>query len=249
MKRQIFFALCLAVWCTAAFSQGNQRYKELNWRVFHWVNFSKYVDINSAEWKNMPLQDKKALMQIPDDELKAMSTRELIDAYVECAFTRNLFLYSEIDVYYDQLYRGFNGVGELMQRKDVVDEVVKYYSAMDPQSSVISPAGIPMRFQMQFMEYLIGNPRMVEKCTIEQQRALVRELLRQSARRGAIQYADDNLESNAYALAQLLDKSTASTANELTQLEGSLWLRKTGRLPNDHLSSKVIELAERFIGR
>jgi len=159
MYKKSIFIFCFVIYYSCAlFGQNIQNYKNLDWRIFHRLNFSDYVDIKSEEWKNMHPKDKKALLQIPEIELKKMSTNELLQSYIDCAYTRSFFLFNEIDLYYKKLYNSFNGVPELISRQDVVEEIIKQYSKMDAQENKVSPAGIQMPFQIQLqVRSLVGN--------------------------------------------------------------------------------------------
>ena len=185
-------------------------------------------------------------MQIPEDELLTMPTEKLIQAYIDCAFARNFFLHSSIESYYNELYNSFNGVRELMKREDAFEEIIKFYSSMDSQDSAISAAGLPMRFQIQFVEYLIGNPRLLEGSNHEQLLNLATELIKKSERRTAIQYAEDNLQSNTYALAQLLASPSSNRKNDLIQIDQIDFLLKTGRIPNEAITFQILNLAKDF---
>jgi hypothetical protein len=196
----------------------------------------------------MSLIDKKALMQIPDGELKAMPTRKLIEAYLDCRFTRNLFIYSDIESYYEQLFMGFNGARELVERNDVVEELIKYYAEMDPFDSNVSGAGVPIRFQVRFVEYLIGNPQIFKKVTDGQLRALLAELMKQVRKKSVSPSADDNLESSIYAIAQVLRSPSGGKELELAQIENSDFLLRTGRIPDERLAERVFDLARRVVG-
>jgi hypothetical protein len=225
------------------------KYKNISWRIYHQLNFSDYVDINSSEWKSISPKEKKELMQIPNNELKAMSTEDLIKAYINCAYTRSFFLFSEVDEYYEQLYQGFNGVGELLNRPDVTNEVIKYYIQMDPQDNTMSASGIQMPFQIQFIEYLIGNPVLVSKFDSEQLRLLTSELVKKYKIKIQKQSVIiETLESNIYSLSRLLSRNETGKQDIMLTIEGISYLQKNGRIPNDEITSQIINLSNDFIG-
>jgi len=248
MLKKTFLVLCLLIFTYPLVGQDMNKYRNINWRIYHQLNFSDYIDINSAEWKSISPKEKKELMQIPENELKTMSTKELIEAYINCAYTRSFFLFSEIDEYYKHLYQGFNGVNELINRRDAVDEITKYYIAMNPQDNAVSTAGIQMPFQIQFIEYLIGSPEIVKKIDSEKLHLIVSELVKKYQIKTQIQSAlTETLESNIYAISRLLDRSDTGKQNELTMVVGITTLHKTGRIPNDKISYQIINLANEFI--
>lgn len=248
LKKSIFF-FCFVIYGGALFGQNIQNYKNLNWRIFHWLSFSDYIDIQSEDWKNMPFKEKNALLQIPTTEFKIMSTNELLEAYIDCAYTRSFFLFSEVNTYYEKLYRSFNGVPELISRTDVVAEIIKHYTDMDPQLNKISSAGIQMPFQIQFMEYLIGNPNLLEKFNSGQLQIITKELVQKYQIKTQLVGSEDNFESNIYAIAQVLACKETGKHDELAKIDDIAFLQKTGRLPNSRIASQIINLAKNFIGK
>lgn len=249
MLKKSFLIFCFFVFSCALFGQNLDKYKNINWRIYHQLNFSDYVDINSEEWKNISPKEKKELMQIPKNELKTMSTKELIDAYINCAYTRSFSLFSEVDKYYEKLYRGFNGVNELLNRPDAADEIIKYYITMNPQDNTISTAGIQMPFQIQFIEYLIGNPDLVKKFNSEQLRLIASELVKKYEIKTKTQpVIIETIESNIYAISRLLGRSETGKQNILASVDGINSLLKTGRIPNDKIAAQIINLTNDFIG-
>lgn len=249
MLRNSVLIFCLFISTYSLTAQDMNKYKNINWRIYHQLNFSDYVDVNSEEWKSISPKEKKALMQIPENELKTMTTKELIEAYINCAYTRSFFLFSEIDKYYQKLYRGFNGVHELLNRSNAVEEIIKYYISMNPRDNTVSYGGIQMPFQIQFIEYLIGNPDLVQKFNSKQLRLIVSELVRKYQIKTQIQpVVIETLESNIYALSRLLSRNETGKQNVVLSIEGINPLQKSGRIPNDKIASQIINLSNDFIG-
>ena len=143
------FNICL-------FGQNSDRYRNLNWRTYHSLNLADSIDVYSDDWKNISISERAKLFQIPGDELSTMSTEELIQAYTDCLFTRNIIFHNEIEGFYKQLDHGFNGIGELLSRKNAGEGVIAYYLNLDPTDGTISPAGISTMNQIYFIEYFLG---------------------------------------------------------------------------------------------
>jgi hypothetical protein len=139
------------------------KYKNINWRIYHSLNWKDYVDYKSEEWKNMPFKEKNSLFQIPTKELQAMYTNELIEASVDCYFARGIGKFSTINSYYEEIYDGFNGFRELTMREDVGTKIIDYYGGLRLQTGASSKAGLTMKKQVQILEYLIIHPRIIVK--------------------------------------------------------------------------------------
>lgn len=207
MSKKTPFLLFIILYSSIILGQNYDKYKKLNWRVYHWLSFSDSIDIYSEEWKKMPKKEKDQLMQIPSNELNVVTTEELIEAYIDCAFTRNLFLYPQISTYYEQLSRGFNGINELTNRKDFPEKIISFYAKMDPKKDSKSKAGIKTPHQIQFIEYLFGNPEVINIFKADQLKQIVSELTIKYQIKSELSLAnsDYNNVSVIYALAQILN--------------------------------------------
>lgn len=248
MINKIIFILCCFILINSSLGQNYDKFKKINWRIYHQLNFSDYVDIHSTEWKSMSIKVKDSLLQIPENELKAMSTKELIEAYINCRFARNFFLWPNVTQYYDELFSAFNGTRELLDRVDAPDELIKYYKNMNPIENTISLSGVPVQFQIQFIEYLIGNPSIVEKINIKQLYLFISELVKKyEIKREIPSTYIENLQSNIYAISQLLSHKDMNNL-ELYNVNGISLLRKSGRIPNKNISTQIIYLANKFLG-
>jgi len=231
-------------------SQNLEQFRSTNWRIFHQLNFADYIDINSNEWKRLSPQEKKSLMQIPENELKSLTTVALIEIHLNSAYTRSFFLFSEVGEYYNQLIHGFNGFNELINRPDVIDEIIKYYISMNPLEKNVNTAGVEMINQIQFIEYLIGSPYLVNKFNNSQLNLIIPELIKKyNLKSGNQQIVIESIESNIYALAQFLDNNKSFKYNVLNSIDGFVFLKNSGRMSNNTIASALINLSNNLIGK
>lgn len=225
-------------------------YSNVSWEIYHRLDFNQYVDATTDEWKKMAPTKKIALLQIPTNELKNMSTKELLEAHTNSFFVRTFFLHSKIDDYYRQLFTLFNLTNELIEREDIVSEIIQYYSKMNPLEDKYNRSGIQMCYQVQFVEYLIGNPSLVEKYSMEDLTVLINELVQ---RYNLKSFANPDkwkiFESNIYAISILLYRNDTGMKNDLMQIENIDELHKTGRIHNPSTEEQIILLANNFIDK
>jgi hypothetical protein len=219
----ILIVLCLSV----SFGQIPEKYKRLNWRMFHSLNWRDSVDYQSDDWKNMPIEEKNSLFQIPPDELRAMSTDELIEASIDCYFARRVGKYSTMQRYYKEVHDGFNGFRELTMRQVVGRGLIDYYQRINLQSGVSSPAGLPIKTQIQILEYLIASPEVCGLFKAEELGQLIRVLMQRYSQKGMMPevFSERDMISNVYALATLLnqkDQETRKRIRGINQMEAFL---------------------------
>ena len=240
--------LLLLVLNFSMFTQQSRAYNDINWRIYHQVDFDKYIDVTTEEWKSMSIEEKDKLLQIPETELKTISTEELIETFTSSFYARNFFLHSKIDDYYEKLFISFNAVSELISREDVVSEVIKYYANLNPLEKTYNRSGIQACYQVQFIEYLIGNPNLVIKYRTEDVKVIVSELLKKYKSKLNAEPGNRKLyESNIYAISKLLGRDDTGMKNELMQIDDIISLQKTGRSFNTLTEAQIIALANNFV--
>lgn len=85
------------------------------------------------EWKTFTtFSEKIDACQIPEDILKAMSTKGLVETVLNYPLLFLFRAYTDLQFGFDQVSSSFNGLKELYERKDAGNEVLRKYRAMDP---------------------------------------------------------------------------------------------------------------------
>jgi len=220
MKRQ--FLLVLLVLCfSLSFGQVPDKYRKLDWRLFHSLNWRGVVDYQSEEWKNMPIESKKSLLQIPPGELQSLSIKALIEASIDCFFARKIGKFSIMDRYYEEVYEGFNGFRELVRRDGVGKELIGYYGDMDVASGASSEAGLSMKRQVQILEYLIVHPKILDNLGPAEMNQLLGCLKDKYAEKILVVgvYSERDRISTIYALARVLDRMDLQISTRLHNID------------------------------
>lgn len=85
-----------------------------------------------AEWKVFTsLSEKIEACQIPEDILKNMSTKGLVETVLKYPLLLNFRAFTDLQYGFDQISSYFNGLKELYNRKDAGTELLARYSNMD----------------------------------------------------------------------------------------------------------------------
>jgi len=87
----------------------------------------------TEEWKAFQTHDDMLkACQIPEDILKNMSTKGLVETVLEYPLLGDMMAYSGIQQGFEAVASQFNGLPELLNRKDAGTELLAVYSKMDP---------------------------------------------------------------------------------------------------------------------
>ena len=221
MFKKSFLVLCLFIFTYPLAGQDMNKYKNIDWRIYHSLNWKDYVDYKSEEWQKMPFKEKNSLFQIPTEELQAMSTDELIEVSIDCYFARKIGKFSTIKSYYEENYDGFNGLRELSMREDIGKKIIDYYGGLQLQTGASSPAGLTMKKQIQILEYLIVHPRIIVKYKPDELDQLLSKLKEKYAEKTTMTaiYSEQDIVPNVYALARVLEKKDQQTSTRLHNVD------------------------------
>jgi len=88
----------------------------------------------TEEWKAFETHDDMLkACQIPESTLKSMSTKGLVETVLEYPLFGDIMAYSSIQQGFEVVASRFNGLSELLNRKDAGTELLAIYSKMNPQ--------------------------------------------------------------------------------------------------------------------
>lgn len=117
-----------------------------------------------------------AALQIPEDILKQMPTATLVKTCLNYPLVPDFVLYNTSQKGIDALIAQFNGLQELMKRKDAGTELLKIYCTTYPQdfdASLPSARIGGFTMKISFLELLLGQEVILEKLTDEQRLELI----------------------------------------------------------------------------
>ena len=86
-----------------------------------------------GEWNNLEsYQAKRDACQVPESVLSSMSTKGLIETYLNYPLLGDLMVFHTLQDGIGKLEENFNGARELLQRDDVGTALVEKYESMNP---------------------------------------------------------------------------------------------------------------------
>ncbi len=245
MKKLSLLVLLVVCYFVSS-GQVVEKYKKINWRIYHSQKWREYVDYKSDEWKNMSIEDKNSLLQIPVDELKTMSTDQLISVSIDCIFARTIGKYSSMDKYYEEVYNSFNGFRELTAREDASIKLINYYKGMNIRAEAPSPAGLTIGRQVQILEYLIGHPKLLGRFNSQQMSTLLADLLNKYDEKTTTVdlKGDQNRISNVYAVAKVLERKDRQTNRRLRSIEHIDVFMNSGVLLTEKTRDQILSIGK-----
>lgn len=158
MKKLFCVFLSIAVLLSANISAYAAVYDEIN-------KTTEYVyEEKSYQWKCIASHDEMvAAYQIPDDEIKKMSTEMLLSAYLNYPLLIDMFVYNTNEMGFNALKSQCNALNELLSRNDVGEVILDRYEKVklyDLNSA--DSASSEKFFEPSALEILAAQPEIID---------------------------------------------------------------------------------------
>jgi len=217
--------------------------------------FSCSFQVNAqSKQDGRPLDEIKLAEQIPEANLSTISTEMLIQEYLDSRYPGYILIYNYIHNAFEHAYNDFNGLRELLKRRDASQKLIEFYQRMDPaayESSWDNVEKGAFTFSFVFIEVLISHESILEKMTKSEVKTFLNELLKKNEFK--INHPEIfsivSIQFNTYSIARLLEfKGKGNSISEaLSKSPGVKHLLKTGQLQNNDVLNLVIQKAKEFL--
>lgn len=158
MKKLFCVLLSIAVLLSANISAYAAAYDEIN-RNTEYVYKEK-----SYQWKCIASHDEMVTAyQIPDDEIKKMSTEMLLSAYLNYPLLIDMFVYNTNEMGFNALKSQCNALNELLSRADAGEVILDRYEKVklyDLNSA--DSASSEKFFEPSALEILAAQPEIID---------------------------------------------------------------------------------------
>jgi hypothetical protein len=141
------------------------------------------VKSDTEEWKTTRgSANRISKCQIPENILKTLSTRDLLDICLKYPLLIDVFAFNDIDVGFEKYENDFNGFRELLTRPDAIDYLFQKYDAIDaskfPKEKGFMEKG-DFIYQLSFIELFISHAQILSKTNKTDRRKFVQKLVSQ----------------------------------------------------------------------
>jgi hypothetical protein len=203
------------------------------------------------EWNQFKsVDDMFQACQIPDDILQRISTEELLNVCLNYPALSVLLLYNSIQVGYNNFYNHFNGIRELMSRKDVGLYMLKSY--MNMSLTEYNPSWIPEKrgdfsFRYMYFEILLSQPNVIRSLDLNSRKLFLEETAKkydEKKMRNDI-FGGISLSINAWVLAKSLHSIDRLPAYVKQRTSINEYL-ETGMSKDDKLLESLSQYAKNY---
>ena len=206
------------------------------------------------EWVDLKTHtDRLNALQIPEDILKRMTTKSLLETCLNYPMFGDVIAYNTIKTGIREVINNFNGFTELLKRKDVYILLSERFFSFDPSAineewPLIKKGGYP--FELIKIELLLGQDIILESANYENKISLLKEALLKHKKMVTLKkyYSDYNHEQILFLMGNILLKSGKPNISSLVinNKEVSNFLA-TGRLPNHDVVNEILSIVNQTV--
>lgn len=209
------------------------------------------VKRGSSEWKSLTPEEKHQICQIPNEILIKMTTDQLIKAYLDYPFIAIIAAYSNWQDGFDRVHRDFNGLREILKRKDASQKIIQYYKNMNPEEyNKEWPLFEKGKFAVNFayIELLLAQEIILKQMTPSEIKDYLMEgIIKYDLKKKNMDiHGLIGLEFVAFPIARLLHLSKSEITERLLLIPGIEYFLNTAQTTNDEILHNIIQLAKSY---
>ena len=211
------------------------------------------IKFGDTEWETLESHDAMLeACQVPESILKGMSTTGLVETVLNYPLYEDMFAYNRLQDGFDAVVARFNGLQELLGRKDAGVEVLAVYHDMDPTAIVESWTSVDKgKFAVDFhsIEILLSQDAILDDLTKMQIDQLLDEALKKSQGKAAYPeiYGWTGLESTAMLAGRALQHIEAAFNEKVQADENLKAFLETGSFAGTDLPSSILEEVSEYL--
>ncbi len=157
------FLLIMASICLHAFGQINERA----------TAFEFPFQPGDAQWKSFSSpQERIAALQIPEDELKTISTNDLLNICLDFPYSMDIFAFNSPETGFNAICNEFNGYRELLIRQNLTDALLNKCDAIPNEiESILNKDELTQgdySFKCYILFYMMGLDEVTSSLDAEQ---------------------------------------------------------------------------------
>lgn len=206
----------------------------------------------TEEWKSLVTERERfEAMQIPENLLKTMSTYDLIITCMNYPAMGYYTAFNNPQDGMDLVIRNFNGLQELMSRREAPTELLSMYKQMDDKTMNLQNRNIDQSYwsiKRSYFELLLTQNGIIDKMNVEDQYGLMEEARKRINHKidNQEEYSAIDYQPTLLIMSKILNKSTdksmrSTNNNILDQFTTS------GSLMSPSTIITILELSDNYL--
>ncbi|MFO8236233.1 MAG: hypothetical protein R6U04_12610 [Bacteroidales bacterium] len=210
------------------------------------------VKPGTSEWSKLKNnKEKVGVCQIPDNQLKLLSTKDLLETCLNYPLLGDIMAFSNIQDGFNKFKNDFNGINELLQRKDASEILIAKYKMKRPSDYdnnwTLVRKG-KFSFEFSIIEIFISQKEIISQLDYLSKVILIKELLEKYYKKtDNIIFGSLSYTTSAFCIVRILesenlikDISNKKTKNNIVQFS------KNGNNLDKETFTNIILFAEQI---
>ena len=189
-------------------------YLVVNLQLISGQNQSNVYDFpvkpGTSEWSKLKNnKEKVGICQIPDNQLELLSTKDLLETCLSYPLLPDIMAFSNIQDGFDKFKNDFNGINELLQRKDGSEILIAKYKMKKPSDydsnwSLVRKG--KLSFEFSIIEIFISQKEIISQLDYLRKVNLIKELLEKYYKKtDNIIFGSLSYTTNAFCIVRILE--------------------------------------------
>ncbi len=231
--------------------------------MFNLVSFSQDANFiwdypvkpGMEQWKIVKEEEKFDVCQVPENILKDIPTKELIELCIRFPLFHRVILFDDLITGYNQIRGKFNGFRELSKRKDLDKEMIRLYYDLNINNKIATFTDKEIRkivAKAWRMEVLISCEVMSQSIDTN----LVNEFLLESYKKYTVKKNHPDIFSSfsyqlpLYIMTKSLAINYGGTFDSLLIADPQLdYFMRSCNLPSLHLEGEIVQMAYQYMNQ
>ena len=205
----------------------------------------------SEQWKAfLSHSEMVAACQLPESVLKEMSTMGLVETVLNYPLYDDIYAFNTIQQGFDVMKAQFNGLQELLSRKDAGTVLLTKYRTMNPaldESWSLLDRGQHMA-TIRNVEVLLAQQTIIDDMTATECRDLITEVLAKGELKEQYSYGFYGEQMTAWIIGRILQSEDYQPFIQLLAIDEALqsFLTK-GSFSSENMLQEIFSLAHQFL--
>jgi hypothetical protein len=204
-------------------------------------------------WKAFTTHDEMLeACQIPEDILKNMSTKALVETVLDYPLLGDMWAYNSIQQGFEAVASQFNGLPELLNRKDAGTELLAIYSKMNPQDIEENWGDIQKgayTFSIANVEILLAQNKILDNLSKTQLEDLIVEARsKYTGKQQSAIYGQTSQECSIWLMGKALQRVNYLPFERQIHQDATIQnFLGSGSYATDIVSNEIVSNAEQFL--
>lgn len=210
------------------------------------------INKDSVKWSEISQRERIEFLQIPSNILKTMSTKDLLTTCIDYPYIIDVFFYNDYQQGFNNVVSDFNGLQELLNRKDAASYIFELYQLLnidEISNNTCDYCKGNFSFKLLFLELLLSDTKIQDQLTNGERKILINEVVSKfnSKKKYPEIFSEKTMIGMCYTLEKTLEKEKYYKYLELKQKKNMQGIISPSIIHHDFTIDEIINISNLFL--